>query len=277
MPFRLRHLQHNFELTPGEFVIGRSAECQLALDDPLVSRKHAMLAISAESVVIKDLSSRNGVVVNGIKIDTSRILLDGDRIVIGSQEMTIIAWRPNKIDDANYMARRRTGTQTLSNVLPAHMQERIASEPVKESAKRVDSFPLLSTLADKALALGRPEDAERILSSVMAEVLKNAQAGKAPANDAIDQAAQYGVRLAGATGKGSWVDYVVALFTAVHRPIPAPLVDELHVVLRKTSAIDLASLRAYVDLLREGSTAFGPAERFLIQRIEGLERLAALK
>ena len=70
---------------------------------------------------------------------------------------------------------------------------------------------------------------------------------------------------------------VVALFTAVHRPIPAPLVDELHVVLRKTTAIDLASLRAYVDLLREGSTAFGPAERFLIQRIEGLERLAALK
>jgi predicted component of type VI protein secretion system len=275
MPFRLRHLQHNFELTAGEFVIGRSAECQLALDDPLVSRKHAMLAISADSVVVKDLGSRNGVVVNGVKIDTSRILLDGDRIVIGSQEMTIIAWRPAKIDDPNYMARRRTGTQTLSSVLPAHMQERIASEPVRE-AKRVDSFPLLSTLADKALALGRPEDAERILSSLMAEVLKNASAKRSP-TETIDQAGQYGVRLAGATGKGSWVDYVVALYTAVHRPIPAALVDELHAVLRKTTTIDLAGLRAYVDLLREGSTAFGPAERFLIQRIEGLERLAALK
>jgi predicted component of type VI protein secretion system len=277
MPFRLRHLQHNFELTPGEFVIGRSAECQLALDDPLVSRKHAMLVIAADSVSIKDLGSRNGVVVNGIKIDTSRVLLDGDRIVIGSQEMTIIAWRPNKIDDPNFMARRRTGTQTLSSVLPAHMQERILAEPVKEAAKRVDSFPLLSTLADKALALGRPEDAERILSSLMAEVLKNAQASKPTTNEAIDQAGQYGVRLAGATGKGSWVDYVVALYTAVHRPIPAALVDELHAVLRKTSAVDLAGLRAYVDLLRDGSSAFGPAERFLIQRIEGLERLAALK
>ena len=70
---------------------------------------------------------------------------------------------------------------------------------------------------------------------------------------------------------------MVALYTAVHRPFPAPLVDELHAVLRKTTAVDLAGLRAYVDLLREGSTAFGPADRFLVQRIEGLERLAALK
>jgi len=91
MPFRLRHLQHDFELGLGEFAIGRSPECQLSLDDPLVSRKHALLVVSPESVLIKDLGSRNGVVVNGTKIDTSRVLLDGDRIVIGSQEMTIMS------------------------------------------------------------------------------------------------------------------------------------------------------------------------------------------
>src|SRR5215467_1500062 len=107
MPFRLRHLQHNFELGQGEFVIGRSAEC-----------KHALLIVGAESVVIKDLGSRNGVVVNGTKIDTSRILLDGDRIVIGSQEMTLVAWQR----DPNYMARRRTGSQTLSSLVPPHLQ-----------------------------------------------------------------------------------------------------------------------------------------------------------
>jgi predicted component of type VI protein secretion system len=278
MPFRLRHLQHNFELNPGEFVIGRSAECQLALDDPLVSRKHAMLVVSADSVLIKDLGSRNGVVVNGIKIDTSRVLLDGDRIVIGSQEMTLIVWQPSRLDESSLMSRRRTGTQTLSAMLPAHLQDRLGSENIpKETSKKVDSFPLLSALADKALALGRPEDAERILASLLQEVLRNAQEGTAMSNETVDQAAQYGVRLANATTKGSWVDYVVALYSAVRRPCPAPVVDELHSVLRKTSAIDLASLRAYVDLLREASGAFGPAERFLLQRIEGLERLAALK
>ena len=48
MPFRLRHLQHNLELNQGEFFIGRSAECQLALDDPLVSREHAKILVEGD-------------------------------------------------------------------------------------------------------------------------------------------------------------------------------------------------------------------------------------
>ncbi|HKQ69987.1 MAG TPA: FHA domain-containing protein [Polyangiaceae bacterium] len=276
MPFRLRHLQHNLELGVGEFLIGRSAECQLALDDPLVSRKHALLAVTVNSVTVKDLGSRNGVVVNGTKIDTSRILLDGDRIVIGSQAMTLIAWKP-KGEDPSVIARRRTGTQTLSSVVPSHVAERLSVPAPRESVMRVDSLPLLSTLADKAFALGRPDDAERILTSLMGEVLKKAQAGDALAQETVDQAAQYGVRLASATGKGSWVDYVVALYSATRRPCPAPLVDELHAVMRKTGAVDVPAFRAYVEILREESAGFGPAERFLLQRIEGLERLAALK
>jgi predicted component of type VI protein secretion system len=282
MPFRLRHLQHDFELGLGEFAIGRSPECQLSLDDPLVSRKHALLVVSPDSVLIKDLGSRNGVVVNGTKIDTSRVLLDGDRIVIGSQEMTIMA-RP-ATTGPQYVRRTTAGTQTLSSYARPHSLEpsRILSEPVKEAtaprdAKRVDSFPLLSTLADKALAMGRPEDAERILASLMLEVLNNAQRGDVLPTETIDQAAQYGVRLANATGKGSWVDYVVTLYAAVRRPCPASIVDELHSVVRKTSAVDLSGLRAYVELLRASAVGFGPADRFLVQRIEGLERLVASK
>jgi predicted component of type VI protein secretion system len=280
MPFRLRHLQHDFELGLGEFAIGRSPECQLSLDDPLVSRKHALLVVSPESVLIKDLGSRNGVVVNGTKIDTSRVLLDGDRIVIGSQEMTIMS-RP-AATSPQYVRRTTTGAQTLSSMSRPHSLEpsRIPSEPAKDAmrdAKRVDSFPLLSTLADKALALGRPEDAERILSSLMLEVLNNAQRGDVLPAETFDQAALYGVRLASATGKGSWVDYVVTLYGAVRRPCPASIVDELHAVVRKTSAVDLSGLRAYVEMLRASAVGFGPADRFLVQRIEGLERLVASK
>ena len=282
MPFRLRHLQHDFELGLGEFAIGRSPECQLSLDDPLVSRKHALLVVSPESVLIKDLGSRNGVVVNGTKIDTSRVLLDGDRIVIGSQEMTIMA-RPAAASP-QYVRRTTAGAQTLSSYARPQSLEpiKMPSDPVKESTasrdtKRVDSFPLLSTLADKALALGRPEDAERILSSLMLEVLNNAQRGDVLPSETVDQAAHYGVRLASATGRGSWVDYVITLYAAVRRPCPASIVDELHAVVRKTSAVDLSGLRAYVDLLRASAVGFGPADRFLVQRIEGLERLVASK
>lgn len=181
-----------------------------------------------------------------------------------------------------YVRRSTTGAQTLSSLSRPQSLEptRIHSEPVRDAmrdAKRVDSFPLLSTLADKALALGRPEDAERILSSLMLEVLNNAQRGNALPTETVDQAAQYGVRLANATFKGSWVDYVIALYAAVRRPCPATIVDELHGVVRKTTAVDLSGLRAYVEMLRASAVGFGPADRFLVQRIEGLERLVASK
>src|SRR5262245_27924712 len=61
MKYRLRYQQHDFELGDGQFVIGRGADCQLALDDGLVSRRHAMISVADEDVFVEDLDSRNGV------------------------------------------------------------------------------------------------------------------------------------------------------------------------------------------------------------------------
>ena len=48
-------------------------------------------------------------------------------------------------------------------------------------------------------------------------------------------------------------------------------------MLRNVSALNLPELRGYVADLRANQEKLGPAERFLVQRIEGLERLAATK
>ena len=57
----------------------------------------------------------------------------------------------------------------------------------------------------------------------------------------------------------------------------APVIDELYNAFRRVSAIDLGRLREYVAQLRDQLTTLGPAERFLFQRLEGLERLAAIR
>jgi len=59
--------------------------------------------------------------------------------------------------------------------------------------------------------------------------------------------------------------------------LPAPVIDELYSAVRKVKSLELGGVRAYLDALREVAPAFGPAERFLFQRIEGLERQIALK
>src|ERR1700679_3468930 len=91
MPYRLRYLAHDLELPVGEFVVGRSTECQLSLDDPLVSRRHAVLRVRRDGVSVQDFGSRNGVLVNGVKIVGERELAAGDKGSIGSQEMVLQA------------------------------------------------------------------------------------------------------------------------------------------------------------------------------------------
>ncbi|HEV3092994.1 MAG TPA: FhaA domain-containing protein [Solirubrobacteraceae bacterium] len=69
--------------------IGRSRECDVVLEDAGVSRRHAELRpLDAAAWTIEDLGSTNGVRVNGRAIEGVYELRTGDRIGMGSTEMT---------------------------------------------------------------------------------------------------------------------------------------------------------------------------------------------
>jgi hypothetical protein len=86
----LRYQATNLELRVGEFAIGRSSACNLAVADGLVSRKHALLHVEPDTVVLEDLGSRNGVAVNGVRVNGQCPLRHMDRLYIGSQELVLI-------------------------------------------------------------------------------------------------------------------------------------------------------------------------------------------
>jgi pSer/pThr/pTyr-binding forkhead associated (FHA) protein len=243
MKYRLRYQQHDFELVEGEFVVGRGADCQLALDDALVSRRHAILTISGDDIQIDDLGSRNGVRVNGERIDGKTRLSDGDKIRIGTQDMVILRMS-------------RVPATTLQQPAPT---------------LRADAFGLLGGLADKALAMGRGEEAERILSVHMTNILEDARSGRKVATETAKTAALYAVKVASATTKGRWIDYVFELYSIMGQSCPAEVVDELYAGVRKVKGVDLGRLRAYVEQMKGKVKA--PAERFLVNRVEGLEPL----
>jgi Protein of unknown function (DUF3662)/FHA domain len=67
-------------------VIGRSRECDIQLNDPNVSRRHAELRQEGASYWIVDLESTNGIEVNGRRLKRAK-LEDGDRVTIGSTDM----------------------------------------------------------------------------------------------------------------------------------------------------------------------------------------------
>jgi hypothetical protein len=68
-------------------VIGRSKDCDIQLGDPNVSRRHAEVRQEGASYWVVDLDSTNGVEVNGRRLKRAK-LEDGDRIVLGSTELT---------------------------------------------------------------------------------------------------------------------------------------------------------------------------------------------
>ena len=73
--------------------IGRAPGCELHIDSQSVSRHHAMLLKGTREVIIEDLNSTNGVLINGHKV-MRHVLSDGDLITIGETQFQC-RLRPN--------------------------------------------------------------------------------------------------------------------------------------------------------------------------------------
>jgi predicted component of type VI protein secretion system len=74
------------ELTPGRFIIGRTPDNDLQIDSKYISRHHAQIITSANTSVVEDLNSTNGIYVRAKRV-RRRILNDGDVVHIGQHEI----------------------------------------------------------------------------------------------------------------------------------------------------------------------------------------------
>lgn len=91
-PVRILKAAEPFELPVGKVVVfGRDASCDFVLDDPLASRHHVQIVVSKDNVVLEDLKSTNGVYVNCIRVQRSVRLCAGDRVLLGTTELSVFA------------------------------------------------------------------------------------------------------------------------------------------------------------------------------------------
>ncbi len=77
-----------YDLTKSALVLGRSRECDIRIDDPNVSRRHAEVRREDGGLWVVDLGSTNGIELNGHKVDRARLTND-DRITIGRTEVRV--------------------------------------------------------------------------------------------------------------------------------------------------------------------------------------------
>ncbi len=89
--------------TNGDFVIGRGADCFLALDDPTVSRHHARLSLRDGRLTIQDLESTHGVWVNGVRIERDETAALHDRDLVGLGPWSLLLRFADGDDDRGHV------------------------------------------------------------------------------------------------------------------------------------------------------------------------------
>jgi hypothetical protein len=77
----------DLSLDQGVTVIGRSSGCDIVVDDPNVSRRHAEIRRLGEGYSLVDLGSTNGTEVNGQRVGETS-LMNGDVIGVGTTRLT---------------------------------------------------------------------------------------------------------------------------------------------------------------------------------------------
>ena len=64
----------SFEVPPGRtLVVGRGVASDIAIYDPTISRRHAELVVSDDSVAVTDLGSSNGTCINGARVESGHL------------------------------------------------------------------------------------------------------------------------------------------------------------------------------------------------------------
>ncbi len=300
--FRLRYQSTNLEMTLGEFAIGRSSSCNLALADGLVSRKHAVFHVGPDAVVVEDLGSRNGVAVNGVRIRAPRRLAHMDRVYIGSQELVMIdaaRLREGNKETADYVvcatcgaingsAKRRCGE--CGRRLSSAAGETLVNSSVDSSShawgaedtRTARALDVIAGIASKAIAMGRFEEAERILLPHLDNILERALAHRRLSDSDKDNpdvlfagATSYALQLAQGLKGTKWIDWVFRIHTATGRLMEAETIESLHNLVRHNNYSTPQFLRAYLRVVHTHAGDYGASERFLLRRLEGLEQVVS--
>jgi hypothetical protein len=93
--------------------IGRDPTCTISVDDPRLSRRHAEFVAKNGTVLVRDLGSRNGIEVNGVRT-SSAMLHAGDVVVVAGLTLTLApndeqGAAPALIDDKTILALQQPG------------------------------------------------------------------------------------------------------------------------------------------------------------------------
>jgi pSer/pThr/pTyr-binding forkhead associated (FHA) protein len=142
----------------GRLTIGRGNDCDLVLDEPEMSRRHAMVEATPAGIWLRDLGSANGTYVNGVQVRDA-VLYTGDQLAFDRNRFLIEApgtpTRPQGMDVQEISGAKPAVeiTQTLQAIrLDTPRAEPVAAAADPPAAKA--GSPWLLVLVGALIAVG---------------------------------------------------------------------------------------------------------------------------
>jgi pSer/pThr/pTyr-binding forkhead associated (FHA) protein len=114
----------------GRLTIGRGSECDLILDEPEMSRKHAMIENFGDGIYLRDLGSSNGTFVNGVQVRDAvlhpddQIAFDRNRFLLEAPGMAPRSDHEVTVEEPVHNITQTMQAIRLSEAKPAPATER---------------------------------------------------------------------------------------------------------------------------------------------------------
>ena len=287
-----------FELLDGSLLVGRLPECSVCLPDVLVSRMHARISVQDGGVVVEDLHSANGVYVNGRRVAGTLVLCQGDRILLGTTELSLFEVRassvmkvqqpvavdqpPCSVPGVPSARAEQIGQVSLK---PRPNQAKPAKRPVAEplqlptvntssaplervpSTVRANALKMIGLLAERLAEDGDLVEAVHVMSGQLRRILQGSHAGLTVEADVAGLASHHALQLSRWSGQALWVDYVVELHLSAGLLMSGVTLQNFEVALRRVPSYDRLLFTYYVDALRNRWSDFAPDEQARVTRL----------
>ncbi len=265
-------------------MIGRSPECHVTLEDPLVSRQHARIVVDDNGASVEDLGSRNGVRVNAMPARGRIPIKDGDRLRIGTQEFVlseVARLAPSTMASKTtgflrHCARCRLPVpQEVRECPSCGATERVDEEDdtltgqLGPQSKRSWGVELLLEVLERAIATQRAPDAARTLQKIASQLEEIVDKGDGVDDDVLTRLARLSVRTSELTKDPLHARFCIGLYTVLRRLPPAEITDELALVaVRDGSALrvsmdELVQMGRGLERTERNNEALGRLERLL--------------
>ena len=133
----------------GRTTVGRGEDAGLILDDPEISRAHAVLAPTARGLEIQDLGSLNGTWVNGDRISSTTLLAPGDVVKVGATRMEVVSTGGNRASGGRHSSPTPVEAKDELRPVSVLFADIVGSTPLAERLEPEDFTALIGGCIDR--------------------------------------------------------------------------------------------------------------------------------